>query len=220
VILAHPLRYITYALTYLGAPVTRGAVEFVFDIVSGDSKAICDLGDSDLCSYVNTTAVAGGVIGILAFVWVLWQLRRRLRSDALAPLLGLSVYALASAILTSFGRASLGNHQALAQRYATIAGLFWIALVVLACVYRAVATPALRYMISVALVLFACSLTMSSLEGRVHFMRQYAFLAPARPELLSLQHDDLIGRLFPNPEFVRQHVHTLKEHRLSVFRKS
>ena len=175
-----------------------------------------------MCDYVNTAAIIGGVIGILALVWLLWQLRRYLRSDELAPLLGLSLYALASAALTSFGRASLGNHQALAQRYATIAGLFWIALVVLACVYRTIATtpPAGSYAAFAALVLFACSVTMSSFEGRIYFMRQYAFLAPARAELLSLQHDDLIRRLFPSPEFVKQHAHTLKEHRLSVFRDS
>jgi len=60
---------------------------------------------------------------------------------------------------------------------------------------------------------------LSTLHGPVHFAWQYEYLAPARAELLTLANDELLARLYFDPNVVRQGAQTLKKYHLSVFRK-
>jgi hypothetical protein len=48
-------------------------------------------------------------------------------------------------------------------------------------------------------------------------MKQQAYLTPARNELYRMQDEELLRRLFPDPDYIRQLTPVLKKHRLSVF---
>jgi hypothetical protein len=221
VMIQHPRPYLLYTITYLGAPPTRGAVEYLFGQISGDTQALCNLGDSDLCSYVNNTAMLAGLGGLLLFMLAIWALLRRVPVSVLLPYLGLGLYALGSGVVTSLGRASYGNHQALAQRYATSASLFWLALVVLGALCGHVyARRRWVCLLSRALILLFSLLTaLSSIQGLDHFRWQRAFLAPARDALFTLQDDALLQRLYFDVDVVKQGAHVLRQHHLSVFRQ-
>lgn len=219
-ILRNPRPYLTYTATYLGAPPTRGAVEYLFGALTGDTRAICNLGDSALCGHVNRAAIAAGIAGLALFIGSSWALLRVCSLPTILPYLALGGYALSTGMLTSLGRAVYGNHQALAQRYATTTTLFWIALVTLlalcARVYadrRVVRAGALGVIALVTLLI-----GLSTLQGRDHFRWQYEFLAPARQELLLLNNDELLQRIYPDPQVVRDGAEVLRQHRLSVFR--
>jgi hypothetical protein len=218
-IVRHFPRYLTYTLTYTGAPLARGAVEYLFGVFTGDTRAICNLGDSDLCRYVNTGAIIAGLCGVILFPSVAWCLARATSVAIILPYTGWGIYALAAGILTSLGRASYGNLQALAQRYATTASLFWIALIVMLalflqqtphCVVRAAATT--------TIIICVMLTTFSTLQGPDHFRWQYEFLAPAREALLSLNNDDLLVRLYFDPQVVRDGAALLQRYHLSIFR--
>jgi hypothetical protein len=220
-VISNPQRYVIYMLTYLGAPITRGAIEYLFGVITGDVRAICNLGDSDLCSYVNDAAILAGGAGIVLFVLVAWTLTRKLSRLAVLPYIGLSLYALGSGALTGLTRAIYGNHQALAQRYITISTLFWLALVILLTVWgQLMPRPGCARFASTILVgLFALLIALGTLQGPDHFQWQYEYLIPAREALLK-QNDDpvLISRLFPDPRFVRANLPALQRYHLSVFR--
>jgi hypothetical protein len=218
-IVTNPRPYLAYAVTFLGAPPTRGAVEFLFGVLTGDHRAICNLGDSDLCGYVNTAAITAGLLGLALFVATAWALLRQRLLPAILPYLALALYVLGSGILTSLGRAMYGNHQALAQRYTTTATLFWIGLALLLWLWAQLAARWLARSFALGtLGLLAILLLLGTLQGRDHFRWQYEFLAPARQELLLLRDDELLRRLFPDPQVVRDGTELLKERRLSVFR--
>ncbi|HEY0738676.1 MAG TPA: hypothetical protein VGD69_27405 [Herpetosiphonaceae bacterium] len=219
-IVRNPRPYLTYAAAYLGAPPTRGAVEYLFGVITGDVRAICNLGDSDLCGYVNSAAITAGVTGLALFIVSSWALLRACSLPVLLPYLALGCYALSTGVLTSLGRAVYGNHQALAQRYATTATLFWIALLALlalcAQVYADRRPARVGALSMIALVTLLIGL--STLQGPDHFRWQYEFLAPARQELLLLNNDEMLQRIYPDPQVVREGAEVLRQHRLSVFR--
>ena len=215
-----PGQYLTYTLTYLGAAPSRGAVEYLFGLLTGDQRAFCNLGDSDLCSYVNTAAIAGGAIGLVLFVVAGGLLMRRLPLQTLLPYVALGVYAISTGAFTSLGRAGYGNQQALAQRYATTASLFWVALVgLLALCTHCFAGHPFRRGVTIALIaLFGGLTALCTLQGPDHFRWQYDYLAPARSELFTLADDDMLRRLYPDPEVVRHGAAILQQYHLSVFR--
>lgn len=219
-ILGNPRPYLIYTATYLGAPPTRGAVEYLFGVITGDVRAICNLGNSDLCGYVNNAAIVAGVAGLALFIGSSWALLRVCSLPTILPYLALGGYALSTGMLTSLGRAVYGNHQALAQRYATTTTLFWIALLTLLALCAGVYAD--RWLVragalgTIALVTLLIGL--STLQGPDHFRWQYEFLAPARQELLFLNNDELLQRIYPDPQVVRDGAEVLRQHRLSVFR--
>jgi hypothetical protein len=219
-LMRNPGQYLTYTLTYLGAAPTRGAVEFLFGLLSSDLRAFCNLGDSDLCGYVNSTAIAAGAIGIVLFLLIVRSLLHRLLLQLLLPYLGLGMYALGTGAVTSLGRAGYGNHQALAQRYATTASLFWVALVILLALYAHISVAnTLKRTAAIALIgLFSTLTALCTLQGPDHFRWQYDYLEPARNELFTLANDDLLRRLYFDPQVVRHGAAILKRRHLSVFR--
>jgi hypothetical protein len=218
-LLGNPLRYLTYTVIYLGAAPTRGAVEYLFGLITGDVRAICNLGESELCTYVNNSALGVGISGATLFLCATWMLRRSVGMQLVLPYLGLGLYALSTGILTSFGRASYGNHQALAQRYATSATLFWLALVILLSIIAHIYTERWLAGVSTAVILaFVLLTTLSTLQGPKHFRWQQEFLTPARNELFRLQNDALLQRLYFDPRVVKQDVAFLRQYHLSVFR--
>ncbi|KAB8145721.1 hypothetical protein F8S13_01145 [Chloroflexia bacterium SDU3-3] len=211
--------YAGYALTYLGAPPVRGAVELVFSLATGDHRAICNLGDSDLCSYVNTAAIGAGLAGLALLPLAAWLAARAIGWRGLLPYLGLALYALGTGASTSLGRASYGMHQAMAQRYATTATLFWVALVALLALGgrhagRAWARTACYSIVGV----IAAATLLCTIKGIDHFRWQYEFLAPARQALATLDDEAMLQRLFFDTGVVRQGAAVLREYHLSIFR--
>jgi hypothetical protein len=215
-----PRPYLLYAMTYLGAAPTRGAVEYLFGLLTGDARAICNLGDSDLCAYVNRAAIAAGVAGLLCFALLTWALVRAARLALILPYLGLGAYALGAGIMTSLGRASYGNYQALAQRYATTATLFWVALVSLGALCAHIYAPRawIRALMTGFVLLFYILILLSSVQGLDHFRWQRDYLAPARSALYTLQDDALLRRLYSDVDVLRRSAKILRQHHLSVFR--
>jgi hypothetical protein len=215
-----PRPYLVYSVTYLGAPPTRGAVEYLFGQLTGDTQAICNLGDSDLCAYVNTTAIGAGIAGVAIFALVIWALARRVPLSIWLPYVGLGLYALGTGVMTSLGRASYGNHQALAQRYATTASLFWLALIVLSalCAHTYAHRRWVAALSHSLIALFSLLIMLCSIQGLDHFRWQHSFLAPARAALYSAQDDALLQRLYADPQVVKDAIPLLREHRLTIFR--
>ncbi len=217
-----PGRYLVYTTMYLGAAPTRGAVEYLFGAITGDTYAICNLGDSDLCAMVGTAALAAGAGGVLLFAFGTWALLRRVALQTLLPYIGLGLYALASGLMTGLSRAAYGNNQALAQRYATNASLFWIALMILAALCAHAYGPH-RWLGAAAkglILAFGVSIALSTFQGLDHFRWQHSFLDPAREALLVGDDDALLQRLYPDPKIVRAGRAFLQQRHLSVFRTS
>jgi hypothetical protein len=108
----------------------------------------------------------------------------------------------------------------LAQRYATNASLFWMALMVLMAMYaHTFAEKTLRRAGALALIgVLSVLIVLCTLQGPDHFRWQYEFLAPARDQLFTLTNDDMLRRLYPDPQVVRQGAAILKRRHLSVFR--
>ena len=75
----------------------------------------------------------------------------------------------------------------------------------------------LEAMIGVIAV-FSTLTALCTLQGPDHFRWQYKYLEPARNELFTLANDDLLRRLYFDPQVVRQDAAILKRHHLSVFR--
>jgi hypothetical protein len=211
-----PGRYLLYTITYLGAPIARGAVEYLFGAITGDARAICNLGDSDLCGYVNTAAIAAGVLGMALFGLLALRLVRRVGLAPLLPYLGLGAYSIGTGMITSLGRAGYGNYQALAQRYATTASLFWSALVIMLALGGG--TTSRRELFMAPILLISMLVALNLFQGIDHFRWQYEYLAPARAELSRLGDDDLLRRLYFDPQVVRRDAAVLRRYHLSVFR--
>lgn len=110
----HPIGYGAFFLAYLGTPVGGFSVE---------------------------AAVAFGFLGVAALgVAAGWLWRREMAARAaITPWILLAAYPFLSAAMTGGGRAGWGGvEQAIASRYTTISGLFWISVVVVGGVLLAV----------------------------------------------------------------------------------
>lgn len=192
--------YVTYAITYLGAPLSRQ-----------DQRA----------------AEMAGLSGLVAFGILTAALRRHPRVwPHLVPYVLMGLYAIAGAAVTALGRAGFGVNHALSSRYTTVSSLLWLAIVVL---LGWVATqrpshekrqglgrgPLLAYL---TIAIIAVVTVRGSHEDAVAFARWHRRLEPARRALMVCCDDRLLSRLYPDPNVVRQRLATLKTHRLSVFR--
>ena len=194
--LSDPIGYLDYVLVYLGSPLKS----------FGDGFAIGIGG-------LGVGALAGGAIYLLR--------RGHVRLWVLAPYLTLSLYSLASAMMTGVGRVGFGYEQATASRYVTISYLLWVG--VLAILGLIASRGSARTPVTVVAFGLVLVITLlagaSSVGGLAGFWQHHEQLAPARAALRSLSGDDeTYKRLFPDPARVRRDGATLKELRLSVFR--
>jgi hypothetical protein len=78
-------------------------------------------------------ALIFGLGGTIALVWAGCMLMRKKLADfrALLPYLGMSLYSVASALVTGVGRLGFGSNQAIFSRYSTMMVPFWVSLVFL-----------------------------------------------------------------------------------------
>jgi hypothetical protein len=200
----HLWEYIKYILKYLGAPIiTYQAYALFFGI-------LC------LSLFGLTVRAFARKYGI-AFA-------------AMLPFLLLSLYAVASAALTGIGRVGFGTAQATSYRYVTFANLIWFSNFVFLSLQLREIRARSRLKVEagvktaafwVVLFIFVFLIGRTSYRVGSRVLRSYHDrLLPARSELLRGGNDELLGRLYINPDYVREGTIILKRHALSVFRKA
>lgn len=221
-----PLEYTGYVFKYLGS--------------------IC-------AHYVGGTTSADGVWalifgfgGTIALGWAAWMLMRTKLADfrTLLPYFGMSLYSIASALVTGVGRIGFGGNQAIHSRYSTLAVPFWVSLVVLLILLaRGETQPAdagsappqragkrlpgvCKNIAQWLLVAAIAMLVLGSCFALVGAKRWSFGQAYGREALLNLaaNHRELIDpvglsvTLYPKPEVVVERYPILVQHRLSLFR--
>ncbi len=204
VIVQQPLVFLRYEATYLFATVAPNPLTFLLTLPA--LAAACYFG------------------------WVLVR-SKAIPLGVLAPYLGMSSYALASAFITGVGRAGLGAGQAGQSRYITISFPLWISVVVLLWLYLARSKdPTLSSRkkwekelawYSIAAIVYLAALR--SVFGLHFTILKERYLLPARNELLSGKEVgemdlDLLGRLYYRADIVKERVNILQTYHLSVYR--
>ncbi len=113
------------------APTTRG----ISTLLSYTAVYLGGLfsADVNLARVVGSVAMLGSVISLALMVCLPWVWKtlpsKDLRTD-LAPWLMIQLYGLGNAAMAAIGRAGFGMEQALASRYASMAALFWVGLLI------------------------------------------------------------------------------------------
>ncbi len=120
-----------------------------------------------LCRPLWLAAAVGGGGLVAAAAFVLRPLGGAERGRRfLAPWYGIGCFALVNAVVTAVGRASLGG--ARSSRYATLAGLFWLALVVVWLTVRRERTRRAAWPVAVIAVLVAATWVRGAREVRLY----------------------------------------------------
>jgi hypothetical protein len=196
--LDHPLVFIRYVLTYLGASLTYY---------------------SDLPYY--SASIMAVVILVLAS-WAIFNIWRfdRQQFSRLAPWLALALYACLSACATGLGRAGFGWKQAYFSRYTTISTLLPLSTAVLLCHLiklnlRLNKGKFLRSRLFIVTIIFMFLVSYtSSYHGGVEELKAKSIYVNASafclttPQIAS--EDDLL-RLYPDPNIIRARIKTLSD---------
>ena len=78
------------------------------------------------------TAIIAGAAGLLLIGWSFWTVRADVRYADLLPWWGVAIYSICAAGLISVARGSVFGGDGVQGRYASLSGLFWIAVTVIA----------------------------------------------------------------------------------------
>jgi hypothetical protein len=102
---------------------------YVFKYIGG----ICAHDTGGTMSADGKVALIFGLGGTIALGWAGWILVRKKLADfrTLLPYFGMSLYSVASALVTGVGRMGFGSNQAIFSRYSTMVVPFWASLVFL-----------------------------------------------------------------------------------------
>lgn len=199
-VIKHPLTFIKYFLAYIGSP------------MGGFDKNI-----ALLLGFIGT------VLFLIIFICII--LRKRDLLLDLSPWLGAMLYSVISAVVSAVGRAGFGYEQALASRYVTISIIFWIGLVYLLFFFYSFASfsvfKGITYQkIVISIVSFLFAFTVLEYASGIHsWGNKYNELLPAQSNLISGCNEDLLKKLFPDPNYIKGNIGTLKNNNLSVFYK-
>jgi hypothetical protein len=201
--LSHPFEYLGYIFKYLGAAVIN----------------------------YQEYALMFGMTGVVVFFWSFRAItfKKRAWFTALLPFFLLGLYALASASMTGVGRVGLGSEQAMSYRYVTFSNLLWFAnsvfLYILIKFFLADVDKRKKSRF-VFVIISACCLSVLFLVGRTSYRVGYRALqsyhenlVPARLELRRGEDEELLKRLYIDPDSVREGIEILRRHKLSVFRE-
>ncbi len=122
-------------------------------------------------------AAAAGALGVVTVGILVWRVVRGGISRTVAPWLAIGAYALANAVATAVGRAGIGG--ARSSRYATLASLFWLAVLVVAAAagWRREAAAYRRRWPAVAVAILVA---MTWIRGSVE-LRRYLEQAAVQP---------------------------------------
>ena len=159
-------------------------------------------------------ALYGGFLALVAFAACgLLVLRRAVWRPAL-PWICVSLYAIASALLTGAGRLDFGLLQALSSRYVTISSLFWLGF---AGLLVTLPWRAPRWAPGLALAMAVLCLVLSARHGALGFRAQWQLKRELREALRAGEPADFTV-LMPKPRLLQQRLEVLRRLRLSVFR--
>jgi len=128
VALHHPVEFIRYVLIFVGTAITHSFTKLC-ELMGVDNRMICSLfgffGDASR----EILAIAGIAFLISAtFVLIRWS---RLNFRVFLPYLCMAVYVIFSGMVIGVGRVGFGRFQGGSSRYATIANLFWYAVIII-----------------------------------------------------------------------------------------
>jgi hypothetical protein len=181
----HVLLALPYALAYLGNPLRVGP---------------------------TWVAVLLGLLGVATFSWA-FRRGRAAAPERAAFALGLAGYAIGSAVITAVGRAGFGVQQAASSRYATIATLFWVGLVLLVS-----SDARLRRACFGAIAIF---LLIADGRGAEQAVYDSLERAAVREALLSRDPDGALRINLPEQEVLRHRpdIELLRAHHLTAFRR-
>jgi hypothetical protein len=110
--LAHPLALGAYVLVYLGSPLAVG-----WWLATSSVPAVIAL------------SAAFGAVGLVIVAAGAFFARRRVEHAALVPWLALVLFTVLSGTMTGVGRLGTSLDSALASRYTTTSGLFWVSVI-------------------------------------------------------------------------------------------
>ncbi len=205
-IIRHADLVVSYALTYLGGPLTR--------LLSDGGSAI-DPGQA--ASLVSAALVVGGLGALLATaVGVRLLLGRGVAHPARLALLSSMVFVAATAFLTGLGRVHLPLYQAMSQRYGAGVVVFWSAgaLLILSLL------PAGRWRQVWMVGLSALCLLVAGTQPSI--IKEAEAIGSTRNQtvtamLAGADDTDLLRYIYPAPLQILDRIGRLREEHLSVF---
>ena len=168
--------------------------------------------------------VAVGVLGVLLWMFVVGVLLQRWRKGlaldaATLALSGLTVFAMATAVMIGSGRVGAGLVQALSVRYATFSLVFWMAL--LGTLWRLLDRRFLGAARSAVLGLALSLLVLAYgawFRAADSWRAQAAILDRATADLKAGRFDPAqLVHIYPDAEVIRPAIEFLRQRKLSIF---
>ena len=195
----HPLQFMQFVATYLGAPVV---------------------------SFSQKGALGMGFIGLVLFViaGALLMNRRIATFQLRMAHFSIALYFIGTAVLAGIGRSGFGVRKAMTSHYVTMSYPFWTSNLVF--VYFLIRDYHLKakklpfyswsLIFGIIVLLYACS----SLQGIWGFRSFHRRLSEGRDQLLSWTGHESLKPLTPMSQVeLEEKIFILKKHHLSVFRK-
>ena len=212
--LQRPMQAFNYVLAYTGAPLFAFTkkTETVANWLSQQGLSLPEF----LFWFPRNASSFAGAIGIGIFLYFLHQSKSIRKNSSLISLFALSTYVLLTASVSALGRSAMGIESALNLRYVTISSLFWISLLVLLKLSNVTLKSKRWTRFCSGTIMFL--IFINSIYGALYAVKLHGYLTPARSELYRMQDEQLLERLFPDTDFIRQSIPILKKHRLSVFK--
>ncbi len=163
-----------------------------------------------------------GVAGFVVLAFVLWQLPAYFRSSpALCTLFSLLLlFALATGLVTSLGRAGFGVDEAFAGRYQTCALLFWLCMALLLFGRWASLRPiGIGFVLAEVAILAIVVLAASKVQNPIAKARQQGFNINVAAVALEtdVRDNEQLAWADSHPDYARSLVPYLRNQRLSVF---
>lgn len=197
-VLAHPLRYLAYVLSYIGAP---------------------------LFSFSPELAVGAGLIGGGFAVFLLTRVLQGSEALRIAarPYAGIMAIGWCVAGLTGLKQSHEGIAQALSSRYSIWPSLFWIGLLALVYLYKLHTAPEgpsreRNALTAVSLAILLLS-TASSAYGTYRADERHDAFLLGRQALLEGRADEDLLYLYPDLDVPTSMRETLLRYKLSIFRE-
>lgn len=159
-----------------------------------------------------------GLAAVASLVGMVVYAARRKEIVRITPWIAIAIYVLGSAAITGLGRLDEGSAQALASRYTTVAAPFWAAWLLLAIHTATTAGSRSRAPIAMAIAVVLVTAACNSARGAHAGSQRCRHVLAAKDALIHSGDDDLLQRIYPRPEELRELQPLLRQRRLSIFR--
>jgi hypothetical protein len=208
--LNEPLSALNYFFAYLGSPLLAFCKKTpdIVQWLSGKGFSVPEV----FAWMADHAASFAGFIGIMLFVSSFRKLKRHQSSNVVFILFAIASYVLLSAIISTIARSGLGMANALSLRYISISIWFWISLIIISAFEER-----LKFKRVFLTIVIVCVI-LNSIYGAMYSIKVHSYLTPARSEVLRLQDETSLKRLYPDVEYIRKAVPIMQRYHLSVFR--